>query len=364
MFTVLHTESSKGWGGQENRIIKESLGLKDLGVRVIVLCQPGSMLEEKASSKGIEVRVCRMKKHYDLAAVRYILGLIRKEAVDVVSTHSGRDSFLAGIAGRLSRRRPVIVRTRHIAMPITSRITYSLLPHRVVTTSDYIRQYLIEEGVRREKVVTIHTGIDLRKFDPGTTCGSLREEIGVPSEVPLIGTVAILRFKKGYQILLDAVPAVLNEIPDAKFVFVGDGPQRRNITNKIEALGLSRSVLMLGMRWDIPNVLKSIDLFVLPTLQEAHGGVFVEAMAMGKPVIGTNVGGVGEVIKDGLNGYLVRPNDPSSLAGAIVTMIRDKERAGSMGLEGRKMAEENFAVEKMCKSMFELYADLLKEREE
>ena len=362
MFTVLHTESSKGWGGQENRIMKESLGLKDLGAKVIILCQPGSMLEEKASSKGIEVRVCRMKKHYDLAAVQHILRLIRKEAVDVVSTHSGRDSFLAGLAGRLSRRRPVIVRTRHIAMPITSRITYSLLPHRVVTTSDYIRRYLIDEGVRPGKVVTIRTGIDLRKFDPKATRGDLREEIGVPSEVPLIGTVAILRFKKGYQILLDAIPIVLKEIPGARFVFVGDGPQRRNITNKIEDLGLSGNVLMLGMRWDIPNILKSIDLFVLPTLQEAHGGVFVEAMAMGKPVIGTDVGGVGEVIKDGVNGYLVEPNDPSSLAGAVVTMLRDKEKAESMGREGRKMAEERFDVEKMCRSMFDLYTSLIEGR--
>jgi len=116
-------------------------------------------------------------------------------------------------------------------------------------------------------------------------------------------------------------------MPEAVFVLVGDGPQRNNISRKIERMGLSHSVLMLGLRRDVPNILKSIDLFVLSTLQEAHGGVFVEAMAMGKPVIGTEVGGVGEVIVHGVNGYLVKPGDSTALCETILTMLRDRERA-------------------------------------
>jgi glycosyltransferase involved in cell wall biosynthesis len=362
MFTVLHTESSKGWGGQENRILKESTGLQKLGVRVILLCQPGSTLENNARSEGIEVRTCRMRKHYDVTAITSILSLIKREKIDVVSTHSGRDSFLAGIAGRISRRRPVIVRTRHIAMPITSTITYSVLPHSVMTTSEYVRQYLIGKGIAPERVVTIHTGIDLAVFDPDTTTGTLREELGLKQNIPLVGTVAIMRLKKGYHILLDAVQEVLREIPGVVFVFVGDGPQKNNIERKINSMGLSQKVLMLGLRGDVPGVLKSIDIFVLPTLQEAHGGVFVEAMAMGKPVIGTDVGGVGEVIRDGVNGYLIRPNDASVLAKAIITMLRDKERAAVMGREGRKMVQEGFTVERMCEKIYALYSSLLTEK--
>lgn len=363
MFTVLHTESSKGWGGQENRILKESVGLGKYGARVIILCQPGSTLAKNARSEGIEVRTCRMSKHYDVAAIASILSLIKREKVDVVSTHSGRDSFLAGIAGRISRRRPVIVRTRHIAMPITSRFTYRVLPHMVVTTSEYVRQYLISEGVRPEKVVTIHTGIEIKKFNPDTAPGNLRQEIGVTAEAPLIGTVAILRRKKGYHILLEAIPLVLNRVPHATFVFVGDGPQKENVSGTIKQLGLSGNVFLLGMRWDIPNILKSIDIFVLPTLQEAHGGVFVEAMAMGKPVIGTNVGGVGEVIREGSNGYLVEPNNSSALAEAILKMLQDPETARSMGREGRKMVERDFTSERMCEKMYALYSSLLEKEQ-
>ncbi|MGD0282828.1 MAG: glycosyltransferase, partial [Dissulfurispiraceae bacterium] len=190
MITVLHTESSKGWGGQENRTLKECLGLKKLGARVLILSQPGSVLDKMAAAEGIEVRTCRMAKHYDLPAIAFIMKLIGSERIDVISTHSGRDSFLAGIAGRMSGRRPAIVRTRHIALPITSRFTYAVLPHRVVTTSEYVRRYLISAGVFPQKVITVHTGIDLSKFDPDNTPALLRHELGLGDSVPVIGTVS------------------------------------------------------------------------------------------------------------------------------------------------------------------------------
>ncbi len=362
MISVLHTESSKGWGGQENRTLKESIGLKKIGARVFILCQPGSTLGKMAAAEGIEVRICRMKKHYDLPAIAFIMKVISSERIDVINSHSGRDSFLAGIAGRMSGRKPVIVRTRHIALPITSRFTYSLLSHKVVTTSDYVKRYLISAGVGNERIVTIHTGIDLSRFDPDNTPATLRQELGLGPEAPLIGTVAILRNKKGHKILLEAIPRVLEKIPDAVFVFAGDGPQTRNISNAIERAGLSGKVFMLGLRQDIPVIVNSFDIFVLPTLQEAHGGVFVEAMAMRKPVIGTDVGGVGEVIKHGINGYLVDPGNAKALADAMLKMLSDKEGMAAMGREGRKMVEQQFSTEKMCDSMYALYVSLLNGR--
>ncbi len=309
-FTILHTESSKGWGGQENRTLNESIGIRRFGVRVIILCQPGSMLEKKASAEGIEVRTCAMNKSYEIRAVKYILDVIGDEGVDIINTHSGRDSLLGGIAGRLSRRRPVIVRTRHLALPITSKFSYKILPHRIVTVSEYVRNYLIQEGIPPEKVTAVPTGADINRFDPQKVNGHLKRELGLKPDIPLVGTIAILRVKKGHHILLDAIPLILEKIPDAAFIFAGDGPQRQNILNKIKSLNVSDKVYMLGLRKDIPEILKSIDLFVLPTLQEALGTSFVEAMAMEKPVIGTDVGGVSELIKDGVNGRLVEPDNP------------------------------------------------------
>jgi len=359
-FTILHTESSKAWGGQENRTLQESIGLRKRGARVIILCQPDSMLGKRASAEGIEVRTCRMRKSYDLFAIQYILNLIKAENINVISTHSGRDSLLAGIAGRFSRRRPLIVRTRHLALPITSKLTYSLLPHKVVTVSDYVRKYLVEEkGIAADKVLSIPTGVDLGKFNPDTIKAIPREDFGILADAPIVGTIAILRRKKGHHTLLDAIPLVLKEFPNVVFLFAGDGPQRQNIEQKIAELGIAANVKLLGLRKDIPAILKTIDVFALPTLQEALGTCFLEAMAMGKPVVGTKVGGIGEVLKDGINGYLVEPGNPSILAQAIIKLLQDKDKARMMGMEGEKTVRQNYTVEKMCENLYAFYSSML-----
>jgi glycosyltransferase involved in cell wall biosynthesis len=364
-FTVLHTESSTAWGGQENRILHESIGLRSLGARVIILGQPGCCLAARAAEKGIEVRTVPMRNDYDWPAVRFILRLIRHDQIDVINTHSGRDSLLAGIAGRLSSRKPIIVRTRHLALPITSKVSYDRLPHTVVTVSGHVRHCLLERGIPPERIVAIPTGVDsLDEFDPDAEGGLLKEELGLPSDVPLVGTIAILKSKKGYHVLVEAIPSILRAVPLAVFVFVGNGPQYHNVARILRDRGLESKVRLLGLRRDIRNILKSIDVFVLPTLEEALGTSFLEAMAMEKPVIGTRVGGVPEVIRDGVNGLLVKPNDPEDLAAATIRMLRDRDKARLMGLEGRKIVESEFTAQRMCQGMYDLYRSMLAKRDQ
>lgn len=363
MLTILHSESSAGWGGQENRTIHECMGLKKLGDHVILLCKPESRIGAKARSLGIEVRTHSLRSTHDISALAYALSLIKTEKVDVVSTHSGTDSFIVSLAARLSRRKPAIVRTRHLALPITSKSSYSILPMRVVTVSDYVRSHLVEEkGIPGEKVVSIPTGVDTKRFDPAGTPGTLRDELGVGVDVPLVGTVAILRRKKGHHVLLDAIPEVLKSFPNARFVFAGDGPQRHNIEARIRTLGIGGNVTILGLRGDVPTVLKGIDLFVLPTVQEALGTSILEASAMGKAVVATRVGGTPEVIEDGKTGLLVEPEDSGKLAAAIVTLLNDAPLRGSMGKEGRRLVESDFSTERMVEKMHALYHGMVGER--
>lgn len=363
MLTILHSESSLGWGGQENRTLHECIGLKRLGARVIVFCKPDSRLRERAEAAGIEVRTHPMRSNRDLSALRFVMGLIKSESVDVICTHSGDDSFICAIAGRLSGRRPAIVRTRHLALPITSKVTYSRFPHRVVTVSEYVRDYLVEEkGLRPERVVSVPTGVDLERFDPESTPDTLRAELGVSPETLMVGTVAILRRKKGHHVLLDAIPRVLEECPDTLFVFAGDGPQKKNIEDRMAELGIGRSVRLLGLRKDIPSVLKGVDLIALPTLQEALGTSILEASAMRKPVVSTCVGGVPEVVRHGTTGLLVEPEDAAGLAEAIIKLLKDKGLRERMGAEGRKMVEAGYSTERMVERMLGLYTELVAER--
>ncbi len=355
---VLHTESSKGWGGQEHRTFKEARGMARHGVRVLFACQPGSRLAERAEAEGFAVTRVRMRSSVDFGAVNALVKLIQRERVDVVNTHSGRDSLLAGLAGRLAWRQPLVVRTRHLALPITSRFTYSVLPHHVVAVSEYVRQYLISEGVAAERVSTIYTGIepDALALDGPS---SLRGELGLGPEVPLVGTVAILRQKKGHHLIVDAVPQILQALPDAHFVFAGDGPQTDNLKAQIAALGLSGRVHLLGLRRDVANVLAGLDLFVLPTREEALGTAYIEAMAMGLPIVGTQVGGVPEVVGDGDNGLLVPVDDSPALAAAIIRLLSDPATRAAMAARSRDRVVSHFLTDTMCEHMVLLYRRLL-----
>jgi glycosyltransferase involved in cell wall biosynthesis len=362
-FNILHTESSQGWGGQENRIYNEALGIKKLGSRVIIVSQPGSILGQRAATAGIETRYCRMRKSYDLPAVLLLIDLIKKEKIDVINTHSGKDSLLAAIAGRLSSKKPIIVRTRHLALPITSKFTYSVLPHKIVTVSERVRQYWInEEGISPEKIEAIPTGVNLERFNPAITKDGLRSELGLRDSTPLVGMIAIFRRKKGHNILLEAVPDILKAVPEVMFVLAGNGPNQEEIKTMASNMGIDKHKVFLVLRTEIPDVLKSIDIFVLPTLQEALGTSILEAMAMEKPVVTSNIDGVPEIVKDGVNGILVTPGDPVSLAQAVISLLRDREKARVMGLEGRKLTESGYTVDRMVEGMHRLYLTLLNQK--
>lgn len=368
---VLHTESSLGWGGQENRTLNEMLGLRELGHTALVACQPGAKLGLRAREAGFAVFETPMRHAVDLPAILRLRHFIRASRADIVNTHSSRDTQLAGLAARsLSLglvRRPRIVRTRHLALPITSRFTYSVLPDHVVTVSEHVRRYLVSAGVAASGVTAVATGIDLARYAPAPGGGTLRAELGLPAGAPLVGTVAILRRKKGHAELLDAIPHVLAHFPHAHFVFAGDGPQRENIERRIAELGLGASVHLLGLRGDIVNVLQSLDLFVLPTHQEALGTAFVEAGALGLAAVGSRVDGVPEIIsvtegdplKNGETGKLVPVNDPPALAAAINSLLADPALRARMGEAARRKVAAHFSREAMVAGMLGVYARLL-----
>jgi len=361
---ILHSESSTGWGGQENRTLNEMIAMRRRGHEVAVVSQPGARILDRAREAGFTTYEAGMRGALDLPAIVKLRRLMREFRADVVNTHSGRDTQLAGIAARsLGNNRPRIVRTRHLALPITSKFTYSTLPDKVVAVSRFVRDYLVSAGIPGEQVVAVPTGIDLNRYAPADGGGTLRSELGLPLESVLVGTVAILRVKKGHADLLRAAATVLQAFPDTHFVIAGDGPQTDNLKRLVVELGLEARVHMLGLRRDVMNVLQSLDLFVLPTHQEALGTAFIEAGAMGLPVVATNVDGVPEVVIDGVTGVLVPPKDPGALAVAISGFLENPGRRRDFGENARHRVGSEFSREVMAVRMQELYASLLGIRE-
>ena len=356
---ILHTESSKGWGGQENRTMNELVTMRDRGHELAVVGRPGARILDRAKEAGFATFIVDMRGAIDLPAIIKLRRVIREFGADVVNTHSGRDTQLAGMAARTLGNRPRIVRTRHLALPITSKFTYSILPDQVVTVSRFVERYLVSAGVPQNKVCTIATGVDFGRYQPSASGGTLKAELGLPPETLLVGTVAILRAKKGHAEILDAAPAVLARFPDAHFVFAGDGPQTDNLKARIAAEGLSGRVHLLGLRRDVSNVLESLDLFVLPTHQEALGTAFIEAAALGVPAIGTNIDGVPEIVQDGSTGLLVPPHDGKALGEAIISLLADPARRATMRQTASEFVRRQFSREKMAEGMEALYQRLL-----
>ena len=356
---ILHSESSLGWGGQENRTLNEMLALREIGHQVSVLTQPGAKLAERARNAGIPVFTVKMRNVLDLPALFAIRRIIRETRADIVNTHSGRDTQLVGLAAHsLVGKRPRIVRTRHLALPITSRFTYSTLPDHVVTVSDFVADYLVGAGIPRSRITTVLTGIDLSSYNTIVAGQTLREELKLPAETLLVGTVAILRRKKGHSELLEAIPAILKKCPEAHFVFAGNGPQQQNIEKRIAELGLNNRVHLLELRRDVINILRSLDLFVLPTHQEALGTAFVEAGAMGLAVVATRVDGVPEVVIDGTTGLLVPVQEITPLAEAIVSLLVDPGKRRNMGQAARIHVTQRFSRESMVSGMVAVYRQL------
>lgn len=352
---ILHTESSLGWGGQENRTLNEMLGLRERGHEMMLACQPGAKLAARAREASFTVFETRMRNALDVPAILGLRSFMRRNRIDIVNTHSSRDTQLAGMAARTLLHRPRIVRTRHLALPITSRFTYSVLPDHVVTVSAHVSRYLESAGVPKKMITTVPTGIDLNRYISPPGGGTLRAELGLAADAPLVGTVAILRRKKGHAELLEAIPTVLTRFPATHFVFAGDGPQRENLERRIAKLGLGGSVHLLGLRRDVVNVLASLDLFVLPTHQEALGTAFIEAGAMGLAAVASDVDGVPEIVSDGDTGRLVPVNDPPALASAIVELLADTDKRRRMGNAARRKVTAHFSRAAMVAGMIDVY---------
>ena len=364
MLTIVHTESSMGWGGQEIRILTEALHLSVRGYRVIIGCSRESQLYVRALRAGLPVIPIPFKRAMDPQAVWHVYRVLKRERVEILNTHSSVDSWVASFAGRLAG--VAIVRTRHLSVPLKrnpmARLVYSRLCDRIVTMGEAIRQLLIREaGVEPSKVVSIPTGVNLEQFDPLRRDGHvIRKELGIAEDIPLIGMVTVLRSWKGHRIFLQAIPLVLKAVPSARFLIVGDGPQRENIQGWVEGMGLNEVVMMVGHREDIPELLAALDIVVLSsTAAEGVPQALVQALAMQRPVVATDVGGVGELIRDGETGLLIPPHDPQALARSVIKLLRDRGLSKELACRGRQLVQRHYSLELMLERLEALYQELL-----
>jgi glycosyltransferase involved in cell wall biosynthesis len=361
MLTILHTEASPGWGGQEIRILSEAAAFAKRGFRVLIVCQPGSRLGLEAQRRGLSVRAISMAKAFDAWACWRLRRLMRMEAVDLVHTHSSVDAWVAGFAAK-SLHLPV-VRGRHVSIPVKRRrnFVYNALCDRIISSGEAIRQVLITGGVDPEKIVAIPAGVDVTQFHPAVSGAAVRQEFELHG--PVIGTVAMFRHSKGHRILLQAIPEILEREPKAEFLWVGDGIGRAAVQQEVAEAGLAAKVRLIGFREDIPACMAAMDMVVLPsTKSDGVPQVVIQALAMRKPVVASAIGGVPEVIQHQRTGLLVSPNDPQALADAVMQVLRDPQSAAEWAQAGGQLIDTHYTLERMIDRTAAVYTAVLVEK--
>jgi glycosyltransferase involved in cell wall biosynthesis len=292
-----------------------------------------------------------------------VRSILRHGRFDVLNTNSRRDTLLAGVAGRFAGT-PLIVRTRHLAKRVGSLLSYTGVPHRVCTSSEFVRGLLLAKGVNPAHVRAVHPCIQ-EACCTAVRTGALRRELGLSDGDILIGCVAVMRAEKGHRDLIEAVAPLLSELPAVHLILVGGGsPGFEQISALVADRGLTGRVHLLGARSDVVRILPDLDVFALATHMEAAGMVFAEAGACGVPVVGTRVGGVPEMMDAGNSGLLVPVGDISGLRDAIRLLILDPDRRRRMGAAGRAFCCDGgrFSPGTMARRMESAYREWLHQR--
>ncbi len=267
-------------------------------------------------------------------------------------------------AARIAKNRPLTLRTRHLSTPIGKNpltgLLYNSLPHFIITTGEAIKEQMVRtNNFNPDKIISIPTGVDAEVFNPETKHSDIRKELNLKSSTPLIGAVSVIRSWKGLDHLVKAIPLVLREVPEARFVIAGNGPHRKTLEQTIAETGVGDKVYMLGHRKDVADILHSIDILVHPSY--ANEGVpqtILQAMAMKKPVIASDLPPLKEVVIEDNTGILVPLKDPDGIAVGIIRLLQDKELLIQFGENGRRLVASGYSFAGMLDKTEGLYREL------
>jgi glycosyltransferase involved in cell wall biosynthesis len=347
----------------------------------VLACAPGGALIDLVERHGMEVKTfpSLVQPLHPLKDFKAILDLTRHLTTNpyqVVHTHNSKAGFIGRLSATLARV-PVIVHTVHgfafhEQEPPWRRSLFRnverLASHwcdRMIFISQPLIEWAVKEGIScTRKMVRIYSGIEMDRFHPVSVQekNRLKARWGLQESHAVIGMVSKLWEGKGHAFLIRAFKEIVKENPQARLVIVGEGCLMESLRALVSQLELSETVIFTGFLENVPQIIATFDVAVLPSYFEGMGRVLLEAMAMEKPVVGTRVGGIPDLVEQGLNGYLVSPGNEKELASAILKILNDKDLALKMGQAGRKKMTGCFSAESMVRSIEEVYSELLKRK--
>jgi glycosyltransferase involved in cell wall biosynthesis len=368
---ILHIVEDLKVGGLEKVLASIVLSLDKTKYDVQVWCLArGGDTAQALIDKGISLKILNLESYYNPLNIIHLGLAMKRERFQLIHAHG----YFAGTFGRLAAimsRVPVLIAHVHSTYYHYSKRNLliekflSYFTDKIICVSQAVERFVtVNERIRKEKTCLIYNAVappesllndDFRN--------ELRRSLGFESEAIVIAVVASLTANKGHGFLISAFRQIFSTHPSVRLLIVGDGPLREQLEIVTRQLMLDRAVVFTGIRQDVFSLLQTADIFVLPSQErEGLGVALIEAMAVGLPVIGTDLGGIPEVIEDGENGFLVSPGSSEQLAEALRKLVADQALRTGMGLRGRQMYEEKFTMPKMIQQIETLYDQLLAEK--
>jgi glycosyltransferase involved in cell wall biosynthesis len=369
---VLHIYQNSKIGGVQQQFLS-LLKAYDRDVFNPIFCCLGP---EEEISKEIEridietVALNRARYHrFSPGIVRDLYRLMKQKNIHIVRTHRYRANLYGRLAALLSGV-PVKIISLHDNyrkdLRLERRIVNKILlkaTDKIVAVSESIRKDIIKyDGIDSSKILVIPNGIDTERFNPEGNFADIRKGFSIKESDIVLGFVGRVVPTKGLEYLIDALPFLKKEFKNIKLLITGEGSTMERLKKKAKENNVHDSIIFTGKRRDIPDILSCTDIFVMPSVAEGLPNALLEAMAMGKPIVATEVGGIPEVIKNRHSGFLVPPRNPEALATAIKDLISNEQLAAKMGQAARHIVLDNFSIWSIAQKWQTLYLSILREK--
>src|SRR5438552_3353688 len=363
----LHIDTARTWRGGQNQVLLTVNGLRSIGDRAALVAHPDGELRRRAE-EGLDLIPRAPRTEMDLSAAWRLSRVVRRLGPDIIHAHDAHGVAMAALAlsmgaasiKRTGGRAPALVAARRVDFHLRGNSLSRWKQRQVdcfIAASEAIRQMLIADGVPAARTVTVHEGIDVEHVLAAPPV-NVHEAFWLPHHAPVVGNVAALVPHKGQRYLVDAAHRVVQEIPDARFIILGEGELREHLEKQVHEHHLEKHVLLPGFRSDVLGCIKGFDLFVMCSVTEGLGTSLLDAMACARPIVATRAGGIPEIVEDGVNGQLVAPRDAAALAAAIVRALKDEGLRRRLGEAGFARVRERFTVDRMVSETAAVYRRL------
>ncbi|MBI4303187.1 MAG: glycosyltransferase [Chloroflexi bacterium] len=371
--TVLFPITDLAMDGAQRQLLELVKGLdKERFTPIVLTIRPGGSQEQEFKEvPGLQVISLDQKHKYDFSCLFKVSDVIRRMKVDVVQPFLTPATFF-GLLPALWCGTPVKIATERLASGRRTGVRFGFRFYLVVEdllsrSADWVianseagKEYLIHRGISPRRARVIYNGLNLSRLSARKEAvDEVRRRLGVSSEGKVVGMMARLFPQKRHAVFLQAAAIVTRWFPETKFALVGDGPLRSNLESLAQELGLSRNVVFLGEQREVGPYVSAFDIAVMTSETEGCSNSILEAMALGKPVVATDVGGNRELINNGETGVLVTPGDAEAVASAIGVLLRDQQATEAMGRRARECVVRRFSVESMVSQYQALYEESL-----